>query len=545
MPDPRMANVAEAARKLTGRGYRLSVDAGRLVFGGGELERATADVVTHIRRLGHADFLHHLFGFLRQDRYAYGQYLIARQYENGPTGSPWLPVGLLVNLAVQAPCLGVADAAGHDRNEDWAEALQLATDIATALDLQDYGPWGLINVAPRRLDRCLTRLALGDHVFALRQWPLRLAPRLLRAFFGPSGAVLDAEQGWGLEDVLPLVEALANNADQPDPQIWARRGLASKLPPGKAGAILDHLTYPPGTVNADYATPLAAADTGSSMMFKPFVGIDAGHVLVPAMSLAGPAFYEACMAAFQRSFGDDRANTLRGDGCERVVLDLFREAGMPVTITGAKYRLVKGKEGECDLVLEGGDLIVLVEAKAKSLTRATMAGVPAAALFDFARNLLASQLQALQHERVLRERGAIVFKDGRRLDLNGRRIVRLSVSLTEQASLQDRLVLWSLYKPLLAAKVEVPPGHEREEDVRKLNRALENLRAEAQQLSDLGVTIGQQTFGGSLSVAQLAVHLEGADTLEAFVARLDTRSTTMSLNPLFELHEMTRRGVLR
>lgn len=540
--DPRIVNLAKAARQMAGRGYELTIEDGRVRYGAGELERATAEVLGYLQVLGHADFLGNLFGFLRRNQYDLDQYLIARRVSTwGQDIGPWLPVGFLLNLAIRTDREGRAGLVTKD--QAWKAAVGLATELIATLDLQDYGPWSLLSVQPRRLEPALSRLALGDHLFGLRQWPLRLTAPMSRAFFGAEGQTLDTKVGWGLEDVLPLIEKLVAYADQPDPQTWHRQALLNWLPPHNGEAILAALTHEPGTANQGYTSPLAANADDSRLMFRPFVAVNEDLILIPAMSLVGPAVYEVCIATYGRSFGPTRTNKLRGDGCERLVRHLFASAGLEPSIEAEKYRL--GKEVlECDLVVESDTHILLVEMKAKALTRKSMAGWPGAALFDFGRNVLASQLQALRHEGVLRRDGVINFRSGKRLEWKGREIVRLSVSLLDQASLQDRTVLWHLYETFLHARVSVDPNHPDVETVKSLNKSLETLRGEAQRLDELGVPIAVQRFGASLSAPQLATFLEGADDLADLVLQLDSRLTTMSFNPLFELNYYRSSGLL-
>src|SRR5690606_4984235 len=117
---------------------------------------------------------------------------------------------------------------------------------------------------------------------------------------------------------------------------------------------------------------------------------------------------------------------------------------------GAKYNegnLVD--QGECDFVVETPTHIILIETKAKALTRATMAGVVDAAVNDFVLSVLASQAQALQHERLLHRDGEIHFTDGQRLELRGRKTLRLSVTLLDHGALHDRELFLHAIMPLV------------------------------------------------------------------------------------------------
>jgi hypothetical protein len=278
-------------------------------------------------------------------------------------------------------------------------------------------------------------------------------------------------------------------------------------------------------------------------MFKPLIQLGLNHLLLPATSMMGPAFYEATMGALRKFISAPAADKLQGDGTERVVIGLFQRAKFNPTFVAKKYVDALG-DGECDLVLESDADILLVECKAKALTRGAMAGVQGDALLDFAGGMFAAQTQALRHERILRSVGHIEFIDGSRLEMRGRRITRLSVTLLDHGALQDKMTLANMFDAMLGASFKATPGYSKYRQIDKLNRTLNDLRSEVAKLQAVGQHIkAQRLNAASLNVGQLEVILDGVADLEQFRKRVAQPVTSMTLNPLLEYHYLHQQRI--
>jgi len=464
--DNRAAAVAGAARRLRKQGYQLAVTCGQLLFGPGELERATAMIQSYLDRLGPVLSLQLIFRALKEGKTEhYQMYLPGPTYTLNPR-DPSIPFGLLINLAVRSP---IPDRTTHDPVSEFGNAVLFARDVAAVIDVEPYNQFETLNVAPKRVEHLLRELAVYDHLFTLRQWPPDHAVFLLRAFFSgePTQAMSD-ELGWTPEDALTLCEAVLHLANA-DPAVVTRNNL---LRAGLGESMLDgmlHLfVHQRGLVNNGYTTPLSA-EQSLTLMFKPLIEVATNEYLLPARSLAGPAFYEAVLQAM-RSKNLQRP-ALVGDGTERAVIAVLKRADIAPALTAEKYKMATDA-GECDTVLESADDIVFIECKAKPLTRLTMAGEPDSALWDFAGGVFAAHLQALRHERILRTKATITFQSGAKLIWNDRRITRLSVTLLDHGAIQDRILFANLYDTLLRSKITVDPNDPKHEQAATFDKAL-------------------------------------------------------------------------
>jgi len=540
-PNARVEAVAAAGRRLHSQGFRLSVGENSYTFEEGEIERATARVRSIFAEFGSVNCLINLFGTLRKAYpYDFEMYLPGRISGMGlGIRDASIPFGFAINLAVAAPIPRSAPAEPHRK---WKEALELTRDIVAALNVESFSGFAHMGTSTLYAESALRELAMFDHLFGLRQWRLSFTQKFLTDFFASDHEdVFKSKLGWTPADVVALCGAVRVFANS-DPKVITIDALRQS---GIRKDLLDlmspHFVHAQNTVNVHYLSPFSA--TKADLMFKPLIQLGPNHLLFPATSLMGPAFYEATMGALRKFISGPAVDKLQGDGTERVVVGLFWRSNFNPTIAGKKYIDASG-EGECDLVFESDTDILLVECKAKALTRGAMAGVQGDALLDFAGGMFAAQTQALRHERILRSVGYIKFTDGSRLEMRGRRITRLSVTLLDQGALQDKMTWAKMFGAMLGASFQATPGYLKSGQVKKLNRILNDLRSEVGKLDAVGQHVNSQRLNAaSLNVGQLEVLLDGVADLEQFRKRIAQPVTMMTLNPLLEYHYLHQKGI--
>jgi hypothetical protein len=532
--------VTTAAARMKQRGYVFTIDRGAVRLPHPEIEKIVADVENSLRELGCVDALSNISRLaLNTYRYAYEQILFGQGYASGlAERSPTIPIGLLFNIAVKLPLWadGVAD-----RPAAWNNAVSLARDFVAMLDLEAYTHFAFMGTDASRLEAKLREIAHYDHCFALRQWRLSFTSEFLTTFFGvdcESG--MKTRFGWNVSDVAQLARVLTGHAKR-EPTIVAVDVLVSAgMDRGVLRLMIPYFTHRECEANKNYRSPFDTA--GADIIFRPAILFE-GHqfLLLPPASLIGPAIFEATFAAVKSISRDRVISKLRGDGTERLAALVFGKCGFRPSIENAKYDLGAAGKGECDLVFEDEQNILLVECKAKSLTRGAMTGASGDALLDFAGGLFASQGQALRHERILRSRGVITFLDGRRLELRDRRITRLTVTLADHGTLQNRWMLNMVYEALLSARVSCSPNHPRKKQVDRFNENLETFKDETRLLLAAGHDRRALALNAaSTSIAQLDVILEGAQSLGEVRDRLALPINFSTFNVLLEHFNIER-----
>lgn len=535
--------VAKAAMQMKARGYHLTVEDGQVAMEDREVRRVVARIEGCLASLGAEHAVKEIFALAARSYISdFGQLLFGHTHGFGlGVRDPLVPIGLLFNIAVKLPF--PPHRIASDRAAMWREALDLAQDFAALFDLETYTQFDNLGIDATSLEHRLRKATLYNHVFGLRQWRYEFTAEQLTIFFGSAyNADLKAKFGWDIDDLvtlLAIVSPMIGTAPAKRARdLLYRKGLSYEV----VSALLRDLGHGEGDANRDYGSPFDAE--GYSVLSKPFFSLHDGSglaIFCLPRGLVGPAAFEAAFDAVKTLVDEDHLRDLRGRGTERLTKHVFAKRGFHPTIEQREYNMGKGAGGECDFVFEDEDNILLVECKAKALTRGAMAGTHADALLDFAGGIVASQAQSLRHERLLRTRGAITFRDRTTLEFRNRRITRLSISLTDQGALQDRWLLEACYDALLTGSVSCPPGYKKKSQVEKFNRDLQKLQAEATLLVEAGHDARAPRLNiGSASLAQLDVMLEGTTSLTELREILAIPASFNTGNPLLEHHHLRR-----
>jgi len=111
-------------------------------------------------------------------------------------------------------------------------------------------------------------------------------------------------------------------------------------------------------------------------------------------------------------------------------------------------------DGECDLLIETNEAIILVEFKKKVLTRKAKSGIDIDILIDLSDSILFSQLQAGRTELVLREKGEITLtdlktNDSKTVNWKNRTIERISLTQLDFGGFHDRTIINQFFNALL------------------------------------------------------------------------------------------------
>jgi len=296
--------------------------------------------------------------------------------------------------------------------------------------------------------------------------------------------------------------------------------------------VLDEvLTHPASGANQLFSKPTdAPTNTGPSgkkaghdFFQRPLLSADRKSYWMLDRSLCALPCLEAVLGVLRTSHKDfdDRLGT----PIETFVREQFAAHNVP-TLTG-NYR-VDGEEGECDIVVETSEAIIFLEIKKKPLTRRAQAGSDAHVLLDLANSLLAAQVQAGWHEVRLRKHGFLELDDRgvrTRLDLRGRAIERIAVSLMQFGGFQDRVLLKQFLEGTLHADFSVNEPS-LQNAFAKFNGLLRELREQVNQLHPGEATLNQPFFHcWFLSVPQLLVLFDDVESPDALKQALwKTRS---------------------
>ena len=185
-------------------------------------------------------------------------------------------------------------------------------------------------------------------------------------------------------------------------------------------------------------------------MFKPLIRINAVELCLMSSSWCAPAFYEALAMGLRNIWGNGIDKEI-GDHLETYIRQILTSSGITCAYgsyrTRSKYRdgchQTRLPPGQCDLVLETADTIILFEIKKQPFTRLSRVGDNAQLLYDFARGFIHGHQQLAKQAIILKEEGSLVLRNDRgvyEVQLEGRAVERVLVTLDDYGAFQDRMI---------------------------------------------------------------------------------------------------------
>lgn len=240
--------------------------------------------------------------------------------------------------------------------------------------------------------------------------------------------------------------------------------------------ILNELSFTPDEINKDYLKPDEIKKR--NYYERPFIYSDGKYIYInPILNNFG--FYSSLQKKFVEKGADGNA---MGKAIESFVEKLFIDSGITF-ISGKKYNItkevaselsIKSTERECDFVIETEGTIFLIELKRKTLTSQARSGNVLQSTIDLAQSCLHPLAQTGCHEYLLRRDGEINFKDGTKLELLGRDIERIALSMFGFFGVQDGVLIHQTLNSLI--NTQIVSGNE-EEDI-KINKYLDELNSQ-------------------------------------------------------------------
>lgn len=308
--------------------------------------------------------------------------------------------------------------------------------------------------------------------------------------------------------------------------------------------ILDIYSQPKFNVNKDFNLPTDIAHEGFAFSFKPLIMSNPNEYILMNHSWCSPSFYEAVVFELRQEYDKNIDNKIGFHGIEKIVKNELVSRGL--TYGYGEYKVDKNRfnthreKGKCDVVIETNDTIIFIEIKKKPLIRKSQAGSAIDVFVDLSKSLIEAQLQLGWHEIIIRDKGYLELETDlgkKQVQLNGRAIERIALTLSDFGGLQDRTILFQILDLMLTTRF----GVNREEDKTKLSEVHKKLDKLLEQQKKL-IALGKKQNGFPffncwfLSLPQLLIILDDVNSNELFKNALwRTRHiSTKSLNFYFE-----------
>lgn len=446
-------------------------------------------------------------------------------FTGGKMLAPQVPWGYLVQLGMKHM--------GTDGGLGWRTPFDRLVNLSKAsiavFDIQPYSPYETMFVSQRGIMEYLQDGTTYDAIFTVPQ----LNPDHARTMY--LGLFTDAQKktlqfaGVRLDTAIKLANLILELAHPKELIQFADVGeLANRLGYGKiktVGMIDAVFAWTSSNPNQKLGFPPYSSHMDS--MFRPLFKRSNGSYEIPPKSVCALALFEAIMSLARKS--DAGIDNYMGKAIEALLKTEFRRKGVKYK-TGSydfhptKSSKAKNLESDCDIVVETEKRVIFMECKKKSLTRLARSGDQVKILEDLSNSLVYSQTQALQHEKFLRTQPKFILSDPEEgevcLELNDRRVERVSVSLLDYDSLQDTSSLQRFLEICCQVEFTHPdPSQQKILDAVSLRFA--QLRNFAESVGELGNPEGRP-FGGSTftCVPKILLVLERATDSETFWAEM-------------------------
>lgn len=520
-------NVAAAAKSLRRKGYRFQRQAELLYLEPESERRLIKRLESLIMRMGGISMLARLFRTLQPTYSAsLGRYLL-----NLDKGSiyhapkPHTPFGYLLHLAVKHPW---GKKPLRNTDEAWQEIVQLSTEYASIYDVQRFNPYAQLQIAPRDLLKEFRELAIFDALFRLPQATTETVLSMMQGLTADTDSDAPHGIGWTIRHVLAVTRFVLSFAAPLNGPVQVQLDEIRKGCPEIPEAILtyllkDVLSHPVGGANQNFSKPTDAPyldpqrnNVGHNFYSKPLLRSGDRYWLADR-SVCALGFLEALFTLLRNE--NPKFDGVLGSVIENYLIREFSRHG--IQCASGKYRL-DGKHGECDLVIETEKVVFFLELKKKPLTRNARSGSDIHLLIDLAGSLLDSQVQAGWHEVRIRKAGYLnLQRNGKteRIELKGRSVERLSITLLDFGVFQDRILIAAFLETCLSSTFSLTPSIED----KKLEKSIDSLNRTASEWKDQSKLLyGAEMINNPfmhcwfLSVPQLLLILEGVDGPEAF-----------------------------
>lgn len=213
--------------------------------------------------------------------------------------------------------------------------------------------------------------------------------------------------------------------------------------PKRKKALLKLICIEVGKVNPLFEKPLDYDKVNYSD--APLILLPNGEALLYPSTLGVAGWYEKLMALLREKYNDPESkfsiDGIVGPILEEYVIKQFAAKG--IATKHGKYQTGK-INGECDIVVETTNRVLLMELKKKNMTRAARQGQKYQIVLDFAGSLFNSQEQCFRTKLVLMRDSQVSLTDGANscvLEYKGRPTENITLTLNDYGCLQDRFLL--------------------------------------------------------------------------------------------------------
>ena len=464
--------ISESIKFLQKKRFHVSIEAGDICISEDDEKRLLLAIDYRFKKLGYHSIDLTLACMSRHYDQNSKRYFL--RPEPSMTGeynadTPW---GYLFNVSL-ANLHNVKKPKRSDKI--FLECLELSKHYFCIKNLQTFNKFSDTNHRYDTILPAIQKNILYDQYFSIDQVNCDHINQMIKGMFSsPLITSLDLD----LSIYIDLLNWVSYNAKHDQPLVFTVdevvNGLNYKYCLKDIGEAVTFLSFQVDEINASYLKP---DDISRRNYFeKPFVSSQEKYLYVNPV-ICNYGFYN-CLLELCKSKGAD--GNLIGKVAEELVENLFDKSGVKlhankeykVSKPIAKELCIQSQKRECDFIVETSDVIIIIELKGKTLTSSARAGDTLKSTIDLSQSLLHALAQTGCHEYMLRRNGKIVFEDGSILELSGRRVERVALSLFGFFGIQDGTFIHQVLGSLINAKID---SGDASED-KKVNKHLTELQ---------------------------------------------------------------------
>lgn len=447
--------VGKALVDLKDKGFPYIITQKGFQLSNKELLRLCAEIERKISKIGGEQSANMLLDIMeRRERIHDGSLLFGRDvsyYNIKP--EPSIPYHFILSL-----CLKNLDREPKTDApiQTFAAMETLAKNMGAMLDVEPHNTFEYIDIPTQSILNILQERVVYDELFAIPQWQPIAAEFIVHKWLdlleeeGCQFPVVSKEK-WKI-----LGERMLKfSRIQGIQRVEIFHLMTEQLSYEELLDAVEALTQSRKEVNAKLKTPFDTAERTST--YFPILGGKGKPYRLQPKSIMSRSFCER-IGTLMREAKDSKLNNRMGNALEKLTKEVLEEFGSNVTFFNAKYRPSKGKQQECDLIVETEERIYFIECKIKVLKGLSRSGSQSSILEDFNESFLKMMEQLTKHEAEILQNGVIEFVDeahkGQKLELKGREVERIAISLYDHGSSQDRAFLTECFNALLGAKLD-------------------------------------------------------------------------------------------
>lgn len=411
-----------------------------------------------------------------------------------------VPLGYIFNLAVKHIRM-------HPAPLDvslWKALIELSTDLAAALDVQTYSLFEGIFFQTSTQNKKLRRTALFDGIFGMQQTRYRDALLLLRNVFNwVNNKDIEDRLGVSIGKIANIHEVMLYNVylraqkhdgcnlpfTRNDLHQWVYSSFpAGEISGGEVDSYLNIAAHEKPEPNSEICSVLDVDNI--TVHTRPLIHLCGEKYTAVHPSIGSMGLYEEVFSVVRDLYPQSYTGP-HGKAFEELVRELLRSHGLKVH-HGIIYGSKRKRLAEVDALVETPDGLYIFECKAKDLSPQARAGWDVGIYRDLAWTLVHGQYQAMNVELLLRQNGIVELKDesGKILsevELKGRTVDRLSVTLHDFASFQDKVLSGAMIQSMLGARYYLSDATDvaSKRGIDDLNKYLKKIEGTSQQLLKL------------------------------------------------------------